>query len=94
MLFYKDPDDTLDYGVNLSGWLETGEEIDSSSWAVDTGITVGVDSYAPSASATQTKIWLSGGTVGETYELTNTITTDNVPPRIIERSFRVKVVEK
>lgn len=70
-VFTKDPNAELDYGFDWSDWLADGETISSSSWEVDSGITV----VSSSASTTRTVVWLSGGTVGETYKATNSIVT-------------------
>jgi hypothetical protein len=95
MLFYKDPSATLDFGIDWSSWLETAETISTSAWAVDdVTLTIGTATYAPTNSGTETKVWLSSGTVGTVYRVTNTITTDNTPARITERSFDVKLVQR
>lgn len=67
----KDPDAVLPYDLTWSGWLGAGERITSSTWIVETGITKDSDSFTD----TITIIWLSGGTAGERYEVTNRITT-------------------
>lgn len=86
--FRKDPDAVLDYGFDWSDWLQTGEVISASTWTVDTGITEDSDEMSTSI----TKIWLSGGTVGETYTISNKIVTDQ--NRTDERSFEIFVEER
>lgn len=66
----KDPNDVLDYTINWSTWLGA-DTIASSTWTVPTGLTAGVTSN----STTATTIWLSGGTAGVTYLVTNKIVT-------------------
>ena len=68
--FIKDPDSVLDYTVNWETWLDS-DTITVSSWTVPTGITEDSDTFGDSI----TTIWLSGGTVGKKYEITNHITT-------------------
>lgn len=82
--------DTLDYVFDwvTYNWLDTGELITGSVWSASTGITV----VTSSNTTTTTTIWVSGGTVGETYVLTNTITTDNSPARIVVKRLYMKVV--
>jgi len=92
--FIKDPQGVLDYGFdwndsdNGGPWLETGDTITTSTWKVPTGITKDSDSNTD----TTTTIWLSGGTVGATYKITNRIVT--VDGRTTDRSFYVKVQNK
>lgn len=67
---FKDPDETLDYQIDWSTTLGT-DTISTSVWTVPVGIT-----EASSANTTTTAtIFLSGGTDGTRYDLTNTITT-------------------
>ena len=69
--FTKDPTAVLDYKFNWAAWLATGATISTSTWTVDDGITKDSDVK----SATETVVWLSGGTLGESYRVTNKITT-------------------
>ena len=67
---YKDPEAKLDYGFDWSDWLD-GDTLNGSTWVVPTGLTEVSNNY----SNTITAIWLSGGTLGETYKVVNRITT-------------------
>ena len=87
-MLLKTEAEVLDYGVDWSGWLETGDQIQTSSWAVEAGLTVGGQQH-DDASAT---IWLSGGAAGTRYWVTNRITT--TAGRTAERAFRLRVVER
>jgi len=69
--FIKDPNAVLDYSIDWSSWLATGETITVSTWTVSIGITVDSNNF----SGTDTVVWLSGGTAGSDYEGTNHITT-------------------
>jgi hypothetical protein len=71
--YLKDPDAVLDYAVDWSAWLPTGDTIVASTWAVPTGITQ--TTPPPSFTDTAATIWLAGGTLGQTYELVNHVTT-------------------
>ena len=86
----KDPDDVLDYEIDWSTWLTAsgGDTISSSTWTVPTGITKTTDSHT----TTTTTIWLSGGTAGTTYTLTNEIVTAG--GRTKDQSVRVKVKDE
>jgi len=88
MRFLKDPDATLDFGFDWSDWLARGETITASEWVVDDGITEESDENT----TTVTKVWLSGGTVGETYEATNRVTTS--AGRIDDRTLSVRIRER
>jgi hypothetical protein len=82
----KDPDAVKDYGFDWSGWLGT-DTIQTSTWIVPTGITKNSDSKTN----TMTTIWLSGGTAGQSYDLTNRIVTAG--GRTEDRTGVIKVKE-
>ena len=86
-LFRKDPSAILDYSIDWSLWLN-GDTIATSSWTVPTGLTKVSDTKNDSS----TTVWLSGGTLGQTYTVTNRITTAN--GRTDERSIIIKVEDR
>lgn len=88
--FEKDPNATLDYSVDWTDFLQSEEEISDSTWIAPAGITVDSDTNTTSVST----VWLSGGTVGKSYELINRITTNNTPARIDDRSIIIYIVNK
>lgn len=81
----KDPDAVLDYGFDWSNWLQTDETISESTWIVASGLTK--DSI--SSTTTATKVWLSGGTNGVIYQITNHIKTSD--GREDDRSCNIRV---
>jgi hypothetical protein len=85
--FVKDPNATLDYLVNWVTWLGS-DTILTSTWIVPSGVTKVSDSH----SATAATIWLSGGTVGNDYELTNRIVT--AAGRTEDRTITIQLREK
>jgi hypothetical protein len=85
--FPKDPDAVLDYAGNWAAWLK-GDTILTSTWDVPSGITKDSDSHT----STATLIWLSGGTVGQTYLLRNRITT--AAGRVDDRTIAIKIKER
>lgn len=87
MIFVKDPNAVLDYYVDWTRWLN-GDTIATSVWAVTAGLTVANDTHTPTAAT----VWLSGGVMGETYRVTNRITTAG--GRTEDRSFDVKIAER
>lgn len=68
---FKDPDEILDFENDWSQRLIAGDTIVASDWIVPVGITEDDAAF----DGTTTTIWLSGGTLGETYHLVNRITT-------------------
>lgn len=85
----KDPNDIIDYLVDWSDWLSDGDTIASSTWIVPAGITKDSDTFTN----TTTTIWLSGGTAGQSYSLTNRIVTSNNPPRTKDKTITIRVKE-
>jgi hypothetical protein len=83
--FIKDPSAVLDYTIDWSLWLSNGETITTSVWTVPTGITGSTQSISGSKTIT----WLSGGTAGNAYTISNRITTS--AGRTDDRSFLVVV---
>ena len=96
--YVKDPDATLDYGFDWnrsatsaaagSGYLAAAETITTSTWVVASGLTQSNASNTP----TTTTIWLSGGTDGTDYLVTNRIVTS--AGRTDDRSFTVRVRQR
>ena len=92
----KDPDSNLDYEINWLKWLTakdtiTGlpviDTITASTWVdVHSDLTVETDSFTDST----TTVWLTGGVIGTTYELTNRITTavGRIQDRTVELECR------
>lgn len=70
--FVKHPDARKDYGFLWDRWLDS-DTIVASTWTAESGITI--EAFTPPFTATTTTTWLSGGTHGGEYEVTNTITT-------------------
>lgn len=87
----KDPNATLDYGHDWALWLSesNGDTINASTWAsTPAGLTHGITTINVGV----TSVFLSGGTVGTIYTVTNHITTAG--GRQDDRSFRVRVIER
>ncbi len=71
MPFLKGPTEVLDFTIDWTQWLGS-DTISSSTWVVPAGITKDSDTTVSSLAAL---IWLSGGSLGQIYELVNTIVT-------------------
>lgn len=87
----KDPGATLDYSIDWSSWLPSGDTIDTATWTATTGLTV-ESSPAPSLAAGVATVWLSGGTAGTRYTATCQVTT--TAGRIDERSIAIVVKDR
>jgi len=86
--FAKASSSILDYGLDWSDWLASGESLSCSIWTVDSGL-------ASSSITTTTSIstvWLSQGTRGQSYEAKNTIWTSG--GRKAERTIKLKVLDR
>lgn len=83
--FVKDPDAVLDYAVDWSEWLREGETITTSSVTATADITVDSDT----STDTLVTVWLSGGSSGQRYEVTNHVVTSH--GREDDRTFKVYV---
>lgn len=87
-VFEKRPTSQLDFQINWSRWLASGEVLASSEWTAPDGITV----VATSFDFNTTTVWVSGGTVDQVYKLINTVTTANNPARIESTSIQIRIV--
>lgn len=96
MHYIKDPGDTLDYGWDWFEWLE-GDTIATSTWAIPAGITNSGESgpvVLTNPDRVTTSVFISGGTVGVVYTITNTITTSSTPARVKELSHTIEIRER
>lgn len=71
----KDPNALRKYTISWSRWLASqsdGEQLDGSEWIVPEGLTLVQEAF----DTTKVVLWLSGGTLGATYQVVNRITTN------------------
>lgn len=92
----KDPDAELPYAFDWLQWLGDAGLSDSE-WSVSptsttSPLTVVTDSITDGA--TRTRVTLSGGEAGTDYRVRNRVTTNEVPPRIDDRSLTVRCKER
>lgn len=94
----KDPDSTEPVSVDWSDYLEelgSGVQILTSTWFV-----TGPDAALVSSASTvlsgrlQTQTFLSGGTLGVRYTVTNRIVTNSTVAVIDDRSFHVLIQQR
>lgn len=85
--YIKDPDSRLDYEVDWTAWLGD-DTITTTAWTVPDGIAKESDSHTDTAAT----IWLSGGTVNQTYAVTCEITT--AAGRTDDRTIRLTIRDR
>lgn len=88
-MWYKAPNDLLDYQQNWTAWMPTGDAINTVTWTADSGITVETSPAATNTATTAT-VWLGGGTLGTSYKITGQITT--TAGRIAQRVTTINIV--
>ena len=86
-IYTKDPNAIETFGVDWSERLEDAT-IETSSWTLPSGITNTGDSI----SGQTAMIILSGGTAGNSYQLTNRITTSS--GETLDQSIKIAVIQK
>ena len=84
----KDPDAVLDWVWDWNEWLDDGETIVTSTFLTSVGIVVDSTSNTTKTAT----VWLSGGTAGQVYQVTNRITTN--AGRTDDRSITIRVTER
>lgn len=90
----KDPRAVLNYTIDWTDWID-GDTIHSSTWSITTYSTSTVDTSVLTVTNTAIQgnkkaiVTLSSGTVGNIYNVRNTIVTHNDLTE--SRAFRVKV---
>jgi hypothetical protein len=97
----KDPDAVLDYKMAWKDWLD-GDTIATSTWTIPTGLTGSSQAINSGATVTiegivhpvssVTTTWLTGGTAGLRYRVTNRVVTAG--GRTDDRSFDVIIADK
>lgn len=93
--YQKDPADNLDYGFNWSAWMNSGDIINTSSYFAIPSSEVSITSLSTVSSSNfptshSTVCFISSGTPGTVYTISNLITTTG--GRTVERSFSMQVI--
>lgn len=86
--FSKDPDAVLDYTFDWSRWLAQSETITTSTVTVSAGITLN----SSSNTTTTATAWVSGGTAGKPYTITDRIVTNQ--GRTDDRTITIRVTNR
>jgi hypothetical protein len=89
----KAPTEVLDYAIDMTRELANrvngqSDAISGVVWTVPSGLSEVTSSFTN----TEVTIWLSGGTLGTSYEIVAVITTSN--SRVYNRSFILDIVNK
>jgi hypothetical protein len=84
----KDPYAVLDYSLDWTNWMPSGDTITSISITADTGITIDSTTNTDYIATA----YISGGTAGTIYNVEYKIVTTNGLQD--SRNFRIKVVER
>jgi hypothetical protein len=82
--FTKDPNSTIDFEIDWNQWLN-GDTVSVSTWEVPAAFTI----QSEGVTSNVTRAFLTGGTAGSDYTITNRITTPG--GRIEDRSVLVQV---
>lgn len=95
----KDPSDLKDYTLDWADVLTAESEtaITSSTWSASdpAGLTVlAAPPHLPQLVGTKAIVWVSGGTAGVRYSLTNTIVTAGATPRTHQRTLVIPCVQR
>lgn len=85
-LWFKDPDDVLDFGLGWSNHLAADDVIVAAEFEVSNAA---LQILSTNFDNSRTFVWLAGGGVGITYFVTCTITTDK--GRQHQRTFAVQI---
>ena len=89
LLDEKDPDAVVDYGIDWGPEMTpVTDTVISSGWVGESGITIDTDTF----DSTGTRVWLSGGTPCQSYDLINTITT--AAGRTLVQTISIRVMDK
>ena len=91
----KDIAETLDYSIDWANrLLSFSGAIASSVWEVPTALTI--ETPAPTFVGATTTLFLSGGsaTDGTKHRVKNIITTAGANPRVLSKSFNVKMIKR
>lgn len=83
----KDPDEVLDYEIDWSDRLGT-DTIATSTWTVPVGLTEGTSDI----NGAKTFVFLSGGTDGARYRITNRVVTAGL--RTMEQSVHLRITAR
>ncbi len=84
----RDPLDNKPWSIDWTQWLIPGDFIATSTWSAPTALTLTLSTFGTAT----TTVWILGGTIGEVYNVSNKIVTnDNITD---ERSIDFTMVDR
>jgi len=93
--FSKQPDEILDYDVDLTEWVTVGDtvngtevSVDGSAYAVN-HVSAGISISITNAATSVPKLWVSGGVDGIVYKISVQVSTNS--GRLKEVDFKMKI---
>lgn len=86
--FVQDPDEVLDYTIDWSEWLASGDTIVAATATGPTGITVGQTVFT----INEVTIWVQGGIAGTSYDIEIHVTTNG--GRQGDRTITIQIKDK
>lgn len=89
-VFKKSDEDVLDYDIDMSDWLEDGDEVDAADVVYDRGSDI--EYRGKMLFVDRVKIWIAGGVAGETYPIKVLVHTEG--GRIKEVNLIIAVTEQ
>jgi len=87
-IFRQQPEEILDYGVDLTKWIITGDSVISS---IAKSSPSGLNTTVSNGTTSVPKVWVSGGVNDTEYKVTLTVITNG--GRTKEFEFKIVVVE-
>ena len=87
----KRPEDRLDYDVDFADWLSPGDTVRDATATVRDAAALSVTVDRVQVFGTVVKVWLSGGTAGDSTPIDVVITT--AAGRVKEVTFNLRVTE-
>ena len=91
-LYPKDPASNVDFSIDWSSWLQSGETIASANWSVEPSGDASLSLGAQTSGSTVTSVFVSGGVAGHRYRLTCLATSSE--GRAAERSITLRIMEQ
>lgn len=90
--YLKDPDEVLDYLIDYSSRLVSGETIQSVEIVAPAGITVAPTGHPTTHTDSTVTVWLAGGIVGSRLNIVGRVTTSG--GRVKEQAIRVRIIDR
>lgn len=84
--FTKQPDDHLDYDIDLRDWMPKGDHVADVSVTTDSGITIASYSYTDE----NVKLWVKGGEDGKDYDVSVEVKTNEGRTKEFDLQMRVR----